>query len=171
MIFDIILLRFGSLREPKSCKMNDILNKISIIRGTEKDLESIQTCQKNDGFPHVYYLTKDRIETLLKRGEIFFIAYIDGQPVGMCSFDPEVRSTLHLLSVDTKYQNKGVGSLLMNTMLDENKKLGYKAVFTFVEANSIKEEFLRNCSFHQVGYFKDRYAPGKDATIWSKILA
>jgi amino-acid N-acetyltransferase len=62
----------------------------------------------------------------------FFVAEIDGRFVGCSCLHPyypflgEVRS----LAVEKEHTNKGIGTILVKTCLEEAKKLGMKEAFT-----------------------------------------
>lgn len=45
---------------------------IHIRRAAKKDILTLIQVQKNDGFPHHYYLLPERLERLFDRGELFF---------------------------------------------------------------------------------------------------
>lgn len=139
---------------------------IDIQQATKNDIPVLITLQKNDGFPHPYYLTSERLDRLFDRGELFFIATIDRIPVGFASVDVEIRARAHFLSVDQRYKRKGIGSRLMTTLIEEVKHRGYVRLSVYVEANSTIEHFLQKHGFIQVGYYKNRYGNKKDATIW-----
>lgn len=143
---------------------------IRIQQATERDIFTLITLQKNDGFPHQYYLTTERILRLLDRGELFFMATLDGAPIGFTSIDCEIRAQAHFLCVDKRYTRRGIGSLLMRTLIDEASKRRYTRLCSYVEASSTKEVFLQKHGFVQVGYYKNRYGNGQDASIWEVEL-
>jgi len=139
---------------------------INIRKATSKDLNIILRIQKNDGFKHAYYLTRDRFERLLNRGEVFYLAEKEtGGPLGFMSIDCEVRAKLHLSSVHKKYQNKRVGTTLLNYVVSRVKSRGYKRIYVYTEIASPAENFLLTRGFEKAGYYKDRYGEGRDANI------
>lgn len=139
---------------------------ISIKPAAKTDIPILIKLQKNDGFIHQYYLTPERLERLFHRGEHFFLAMLDGVPAGFASVDFEIRARIHFLSVDEKFIRQGVGSCLMEVMKEKSKQYGYVRLGVYVEANSTLEYFLSKHGFNHVGYYKNRYGNGKDATIW-----
>lgn len=143
---------------------------IVIYQGTVNDISTYIALQRNDGFSYQYYLTPERMKRLFDRGELFFLATLNGIPVGFASVDCEIRAQAHFLSVDRNNARRGVGSMLMKTLMDEAKKRGYGRLSVYVEANSTIEVFLQKHEFIQVGYYKNRYGNGKDATIWEVDL-
>lgn len=138
----------------------------SIRPATREDIPTFMELQRNDGFSHQYYLNRERLELLFDRGEQFFVATHEGKPVGFASVDCEQRATAHFLCVDQNNKNRGIGSLLMQTLIDEAKKRGFTRLCSYIEASSTKEVFLQKQGFTKVGYHKNRYGNGKDASIW-----
>lgn len=145
--------------------MPKIKNKVTARQAKLDDFDSIVQIQKIDGFKHAYYLTKGRIDRLIKRGEIFFLAFIKNDPVGFISVDLEIRAKLHFFSIKKQYWNKGVGTTLYQRVREESKKHGCKTLFIYVEVDSPVEKFLLNRGMKKVGYYKNRYAQGRDANI------
>lgn len=139
-------------------------------RASLSDIPKLIDAQKNDGFSHQYYLTCERLEKLFKRGEQFFVVEHNGKIVGFGSVDCEIRAQVHFICVDKKYSRQGAGRELIKCCLDEAKDKGCKRACSFVEANSSKEPFLIKMGFHQVGFYKDRYGNGIDASIWEVSL-
>lgn len=137
---------------------------------TEKDIPSCIAIQRNDGFPHQYYLTAARLQRLFARREQFFLAEDRGVPVGFGSVDCEIRAQVHFICVDQAHIRKGIGRSLMRRCLDYAQQAGCRRVFSYVEAQSSKESFLERMGFHRVGFYKDRYGNGVDASIWEISL-
>jgi len=144
--------------------------KPMIHQGTINDISTYIALQRRDGFSHQYYLTPERLKRLIDRGELFFLAIPEGAPVGFPSVDCEIRSQAHFLSVDKKYARRGIGSMLMKALMNEAKKQGHTRLCSHVEASSTKEVFLQKQGFIQVGYYKNRYGNGVDASIWEIAL-
>ncbi|MEK9143856.1 MAG: GNAT family N-acetyltransferase [Patescibacteria group bacterium] len=138
----------------------------SIRPATREDIPTFIQLQKNDGFSHQYYLNRERLELLFDRGEQFFVATHEGKPVGFASVDCEQRATAHFLCVDKKHKRRGIGRLLMKTLIDETKKRGLSRLDSYVEANSSKEIFLEKNGFVLAGFYTNRYGNGQDASIW-----
>ncbi len=139
-----------------------------IIKPAEKNnIEDIIRIQKSDGFAHQYHISKERIEKLINRGELFFLIFTpENIPVGFASIDLEIRARLHFICVNKQFGKQGYGSALMIRLIDEAKKHKYKRVSSYVEAGSNKELFLEKFQFNKVGYYKNRYGNGVDASIW-----
>ncbi len=152
----------------------------TIREATVDDWQEIINCQRNDAFEHHYELSEGRIKKLLGSSEKFYVALLDGKIVGFSSYIPEVdgvRARLHFLSVLKEHQQKGVGTFLMNTMLDQCRQLGFPIVESFVEVDSTKEMFLKKFGFSNQsedgtrGFMPNHYGRGKHASVWHKFLS
>jgi GNAT superfamily N-acetyltransferase len=146
------------------------LNKLKIRRATIRDINQIINIQKQDGFAHAYYLTPKRLRGLFKRGEMFFIAFLDDKPAGFAGLDIEIRAKLHFFSVAKKYTGIGIGSFLLERVINETKKHKKDMIYIYTEANSPLEQFLIKKGFLKVGYFLNRFGRGKNANIFGFYL-
>lgn len=139
-------------------------------RATKEDVQSMIRIQKHDGFPHQYYLTEKRLLRLFDRGEQFFVIEKYHEIVGFGSIDCEIRAQVHFICVDNRQARQGIGRRLMQRCLQVAKTSGCKRAYSFVESRSTKEPFLAKMGFHNVGFYKDRYGNGVDASIWEIAL-
>lgn len=142
---------------------------ISKIEGPQ-DFDTIMEIQKNDGFEHSYYLTKERLEKLQQRGEEFFIVHLDNKPVAFASVDMEIRARLHFFCVDKDSTKKGVGAELLEKTIQEAVNRNFEKIHTFVETDSPAEHFYTKNKFEKVGSYKNRYGKDKDATILEREI-
>ncbi len=143
------------------------MSDLKFIQAKETDLNLMIEIQKDDGFLHSYYLTSTRLSRLFRRGELFYLVYRSGNPVGFCSLDCEIRCQIHFFSIIQKYTHQGIGSEMLKFMLLEVKKNGYQEVHVFVEQSSPVENFLVKRGFLKVGFYKDRYGASKNANIYN----
>lgn len=142
------------------------LEKYKTRIAKEDDFASILHVQKNDGYEHSYYLDKERYDNLLDRGEVFYLLEYDMQSiVGFVSVDYEVRAKLRFFSVSKKHQGVGIAAKLLEIVRNEAKRKGYKSVYCYTETNSPLRAFLMHQGFKNVGYYKNRYRKGRDASI------
>lgn len=80
---------------------------------------------------------------------ITFIALDGDLPVGMCSLcenggiRPEFTPWLGPLVVDPKYQNQGIGKILIDATLLKSKELGFKKLYLFAFDPTIPEYYER----------------------------
>ena len=141
---------------------------LRIQRAGPTDYQTISDVQSDDGYSHAYYLTNDRYEKLLARGEQFYIAYSRNIPVGMFSVDLEQRAVLHFFSIRQSHINKGYGSELLSfacSLAIHN----HSSILVFVETNSPLKQFLITRDFKIVGYQKNRYGDCRNAHILEKF--
>lgn len=143
--------------------------KISKIEGPQ-DFDTMIEIQKNDGFEHSYYLTKERLEKLAQRGEEFFIVHLDNSPVAFASIDMEVRAILHFFCVDKDSAKKGIGTELLKKAVQEAANQNFDKIHTFVEIDSPVEHFFTKNGFEKVGFYKNRYGDGKDSNILERKI-
>lgn len=122
--------------------------------------------QKMDGWRHVYYLTKDRLKELVRRGEVFYGIYLNDKMIGFAGVDIEIRANLHFMSIDKKYQRKGYATLFLEKLFVEMKKKKIKQVFFYIEPESPHVAFLQKQGFEKVGFYKNRFGDGWDADIY-----
>lgn len=78
-----------------------------------------------------------------------FVAFQDGQPVGMCSLreNDGIRSDLKpwlaALVIDSAYQRKGIGKLLIETTKEKARNLGFGKLYLFVFDPKISDYYAR----------------------------
>ena len=150
--------------------MKNNIKGFKIRKATAKDIKLITSIQKMDGFKHAYYLTSARLRELFKRGEIFFIAFINKEPVGFTSLYIETRARLHFLSVINKYAKMGIGSSLLEKIINETKKKKKNMIYVYTECGSPIEKFFIKKKFKKSGYFNNRFGKGKHANIFTFYL-
>ena len=104
-------------------------------------------------------------ENLLKRaGTInYFVAVDNDRVIGICGYDEEKIRTLF---VDTKYQKLGIGSKLLETVLQEAKKEGLKTVTTW--STILAEPFYSLAGFQRVGEIA--LPPGKREIVLIEMV-
>jgi L-amino acid N-acyltransferase YncA len=64
----------------------------------------------------------------------------------------------------------GIGSSLLQRVIDETKKHGKDMIYIYIEANSPLEPFFIKKKFQKVGYFDDRFEKGRHANILALYL-
>lgn len=96
-----------------------------------------------------------RVEKALKESAFIKKAVIDNEVVGMAR---AISDGLYVLIVDVvvsqKYQNKGIGKLLMNALLEDIKNSINTGESISVNLVSMKdkEEFYEKCGFQKIPY-------------------
>lgn len=144
--------------------------RLVIRKASLKDVGIVLKIQKNDGYNHSYYLTRERLRGLFERGELFFIAFLDNEAAGFVSVDIEIRARIHFLSVMQEKQKNGTGTALLEKIISEAKKRKVKMVYVYTEAGSMLENFLKKKDFKKVGFFQDKFGKNKHANIFSRNL-
>ncbi len=92
---------------------------MKIIQATVADIPRIIDIQKNDGYVHAYYLTKQRANVVFSNGERFYGAYNDDNlMVGFASINVDIeRMRIHFFFIHKAVQGCGVGTLLLNFVI------------------------------------------------------
>lgn len=142
--------------------------KYTIVNVKPDKSEKLVAIQKNDGFAHAYFLTKERLHKLFSNGEEFFGALNqEDELIGFASINMDVvRLRIHFFFVDQRFQKKGVGSALLAHILSIAEKEKVANVYTYTEIDSPLEQFLISKGFEKAGYFKRRFGD-RDANILS----
>lgn len=142
------------------------MEKIKFKILSDSDFEDIINIQKNDGVRHFYYLNKNRLKELSKRGEVFYGMFQNDVIIGFAGVDAEIRAKLHFLSIDKKYQKKGYGTLFVEELVKIMKKKKIKQMFFYAEEDAPMTAFLIKLGFVKVGFYKNRFGDGWDADIF-----
>jgi ribosomal-protein-alanine N-acetyltransferase len=96
-----------------------------------------------------------KYETFLSSFEVGHKGLIckqDKQIIGFIIFSP-INPEAHILSISVKkeMQSKGIGTLLLNSMLDQCKVMNYKKIFLEVRASNIQAINF----YEKIGFSKD----------------
>jgi ribosomal-protein-alanine N-acetyltransferase len=96
-----------------------------------------------------------KYETFLSSFEVGHKGLIckqDNQIIGFIIFSP-INPEVHILSISVKkeMQSKGIGTLLLNCMLDQCKVMNYKKIFLEVRASNIQAINF----YEKLGFSKD----------------
>ena len=96
-----------------------------------------------------------KYETFLSSFEVGHKGLIckqDNQIIGFIIFSP-INPEAHILSISVKkeMQSKGIGTLLLNSMLDQCKVMNYKKIFLEVRASNIQAINF----YEKIGFSKD----------------
>ncbi len=75
----------------------------------------------------------------------YFVAWEEGQIVGICGFD---KNRVHTLFVDIDFQNRGVGKDLLNNVLIMAAKDGIQSIDTWATFYSVP--FYRSFGFEKI---------------------
>lgn len=145
---------------------------IGLRKATVEDCDAIMVVQKNDGYPHSYYLTKERLQKLFDRNEEFYVVTAqDGRIIAFFAVNVEIRAHLHFFSVHKDFQRRHIGSYIMRQLLD-GKMLGdARVLYAYVDEGAEKiRKFLIQNGFEEAGYYRNRFGPNKNAIIMEHRL-
>ncbi len=84
-----------------------------------------------------------------------------------------VLDELHLanISVDKKYQRKGIGTKLLATITEQAKEKGLKKIFLEVRKSNLKaQKFYEKFNFRYAYTRKSYYEDGEDALVYEKRI-
>ncbi|MCZ7369834.1 MAG: ribosomal protein S18-alanine N-acetyltransferase [Candidatus Methanoperedens sp.] len=100
--------------------------------------------------------------------EGFIVAEINGIVVGFVVGFMTSQGTgrIFSLAIDPKYQNRKIGSLLLNEIIDVIRKFGAMEIILEVRANNIKaRRFYEKHGFFQTGIAEKYYNDGESAFL------
>ncbi len=78
-----------------------------------------------------------------------FFALEGGNPIGMCSLRendgirPDLMPWLGSLVVSSEYQNRGIGSLLIQTTIEKAQQMGFENIYLFAFDKTIPDYYQR----------------------------
>lgn len=151
------------------------LMEIIFKEANKTDAELLRSIEAGDGYPYPYKKTKEDYEKYIDEGDTFFIAEIDGKPAGYisivdCAYFGRV-CRLHFLAVIVEYQNKGIGSKLMEHFEEQAKKRGYERIIVNVYGNNTRAiKFYEKNGYKHWFTIPYRYEEGIDAYVMCKDL-
>ncbi len=149
--------------------------KIKIRRASIKDFEAVKRIEylsfKN---PYSDYYLKRLLNGNL--ADLSFIAELNNQPVGYVIArrefkENEIIGHVIAIAVHPDFRGRGIGKRLMETVLQEFKKLGVKKVYLEVRVNNLPAlRLYEKLGFKIVEYIPSYYRDGEDAFVLEKIL-
>lgn len=101
-----------------------------------------------------------------------YVAFIDNQPVGMCSLRitdgilPDLSPWLGSLVVDPRHQKKGIAKQLVDTIMDKAKQFRHKKLYLFAFDLTIPQYYSR-LGWRKIGM--DEFK-GRPVTVMEIIL-
>lgn len=120
-------------------------------------LEDIKECVKLSKIPELRcpdgdYPPKVLLKSIIKGGQIFLVAEINGKIVGY-RMGEKLQGYLgiaHLIVVKKEYQDKGIGRMLLKAFEKECKKRGIRWLITYAYANNKKTlKFFKKNGYYQ----------------------
>ena len=148
-----------------------------IFREAKKeDADLLRKIEAGDGYSYPYKKTKEDYERYMSEGDTFLIAEVDGKPAGYisivdCKYFGQV-CRLHFLAVLVEYQNKGVGSKLIDYFEEQAKKRQYSRIIINVYADNVRAiRFYEKKGYSHWFTIPYRYENGIDAYVMCKDLS
>jgi len=110
------------------------------------------------------------LKRLRKDKKSIFVAIVDGKVVGvMTTVADNSLLWLDWLIVDKAYQNKRIGSSLINYVLKSAKQMGVKKVWGDSRTSNLKAiHVLRKLGFREVCTLEKHWY-GQDYALWEKF--
>lgn len=144
---------------------------MEIKQASTSDIKHIIEIQKSDGFNHPYYLNEERLKTLFEKKHIFYLAFINKQPVAFAGLDFDKRTWIHFFSVKEVFQKKGIANEIMKKIVHESRKRKINLIFVIVNENAEKMKgFLGKHGFIYGGEHLDRFGKEKKGLIFNLQL-
>lgn len=141
-------------------------SKLQLRSFLASDLDRILEIEGSSFTIDVY--SKTKFENLYKRhSNDFIVAELQGEIIGyIIAYDSGGFGDFDSVAVEPKFRHRGVGSLLVNFMLERFKKNGLKKASLEVRtANKTAIAFFGNLGFNIRGIIKGFYRDSGDAYI------
>jgi len=108
-----------------------------LVGESNKDVAIRFNLNINNNPKHPSFYTADWAKSDFERGEEYFIAQQNGEPMGCVAYESadDSLSYLNRLSVLTKYRRRGVGEKLVKKVIEYSKKNGKDTVSIGIIAN------------------------------------
>lgn len=138
----------------------------------EEDLETIYEIEKEnfkDCWSKNYILFHIKLPKDIR---YFFVAREENKVIGyIVCWVSDFTAHLHNISVKKDYQNKGVGTKLLNFLIDILKKQGITEIVLEVRVNNFKAiNLYKKHGFKEITIKKRFYPDGEDALMMLKEL-
>jgi len=147
------------------------MSNISIRDAQESDLPAIleiynevivNTTAVYSELPHTLQMRKDWYYDRVNNNFPVFVAVIDGNIAGFCSFGhfrvwPCYRYTAELsVYVDTSYRGKGISKIMLQVLIERAEQMNIHALLAGISAdNEISVNLHRSFGFAEVAHFKE----------------
>ena len=113
--------------------------------------------------------------------ECRFVDEEDGKVVGWIAISPTsgrcvYRGCVEMsVYLDSAYHGKGIGTNLVNKLLEEAKKAGFWSIYSaIISRNTASIALHKKCGFREIGYreriAKDRFGNWQNTTLMEKRL-
>lgn len=100
----------------------------------------------------------------------------DGKVVGWISISPSSSRCVYKgcvemsVYIDSEYKGRGIGTALVNHLINESVKLGYWSIYSaIISINEASIALHRKCGFREIGYreriAKDKFGEWQNTTL------
>lgn len=100
----------------------------------------------------------------------------DGKVVGWISISPSSSRCVYKgcvemsVYIDSEYKGRGIGTALVNHLINESVKLGYWSIYSaIISINKASIALHRKCGFREIGYreriAKDKFGEWQNTTL------
>lgn len=122
-----------------------------IVRRSNKDVAELLGLNKDNAAKHPSFCTPEWIMTDFKRGQKYFICTENGLTKGCVAFEQPDKKTAYLnrLSVLPEFRNRGLGTSLLQHIIDYSKEkkiknisIGIIAEYTQLKVWYVKKGFI-----------------------------
>ena len=128
--------------ERKDCEL-----LASIVSKSNKDVAELLDLNINNAAKHPSFCTDEWILSDFDRGQKYFLLTENGIKKGCVAFEQPNKDTAYLnrLSVLPEFRNKGLGSALVQHIIDysKDKKVTHISIGIIAEHTQIKEWYLK----------------------------
>lgn len=152
------------------------MDKIVIKEASKKDAEILQQIEANDGYPYPYKKTPADYEKYIEEGNIFYMAYIEDNPIAYIAIKSEGNdhrhySRLHFIAVKKQNQGEGIGTQLINYAEEKVRQKGKLGMYVVLyEKNLNAEKFYIKQNYKFWYYVPEMYEEGIGGKIYRKVL-
>ena len=142
---------------------------ISIKHINEKDID---LCYELDSKTIKLWSKKQWANEFKKEGIKVFGLLFSNFLIGLCVYHVVLdEAQINFFVVDKKYRKKGLGSYLMNYLIEQCEKLSLSKLFLEVSnTNTTADNFYKRFDFSTVGIRRNYYKDGSDALLKEKKL-
>ena len=148
--------------------MFEVVNKkINFNNGESKNYKVFRIEPDNDSFDNICSYVEDKInkENLYENGgtlnysgltfhsDVLFIAAIDKIPIGYVSIVTNGDSYyVFQIAIKKEYQQKGIGTALMNQVIDMADSDGMEVTANVMDYNTNSKKMFTSLGFEKIGY-------------------
>jgi ribosomal protein S18 acetylase RimI-like enzyme len=134
---------------------------MKIRKAGRNDVRTLVDITYKDGCVHP--IDEKSVIEYMKKGDIYWIAEINGKPVGMfkSGVNKKGNAELFIISVIIEHQGQGIGSAMLAKAESLAAEWGKNEVFIYTrQENENAQRFYKKHGYEIIGSEKDVYGPG-----------